>query len=168
MSTESEFTPIVRLSLKKGDPWARIREDLKLSESSLVFALGEQAEEVMKLALMKRSPDKVVMFQQGEVGDSLYFVVSGTVRLFARKDRDSLELPSIGIGDVIGETEVLGGAPHRHQSAIAQGVVELIEIPRKSLLVDGMLPAPIESLLNRIRKTRDGQLDELTTFMNRW
>ena len=168
MTADHDFTPIVKLALKKGDPWARIREDLKLSESSLLLALGSEAEAIMKFALMKRSPDKVVIFQQGEAGDSLYCVVSGAVRLFARKDKDAIELPSIGVGDVVGETEVLGGPGQRHMSAIAQGIVELIEMPRKSLLVEGMLPAPMESLLNRVRKTRANQLDELTSFMNRW
>ena len=47
-------------------------------------------------------------------------------------------------------------------------MVELIELPRKSLLVNGMLPPALESLLNRVRKTRAAQLDELTNFMNRW
>ena len=119
-------------------------------------------------AVIRRYPDKVVLMQQGEEGLSLFFVMSGDVRLFARRDTDSAELGVVHSGEVLGEGEVLAGEGGRRCSAVAQGQVDVLELPRTSLLIDGKLPPGLAALLKTVQTSRMKALDEMSDFLNRW
>lgn len=161
-------TPVVRVELKKADAAEIVRDDKVLRAAPLVTALGSNLAGVLSKAIVRRYPDKVVVFQQGESGSSLFFVLSGEVRLFARKDTDSVELGHAHKGEVAGEGEVLAGDGVRKASGVAQGSVDLAEIPREALVVGGALLPQVVKLLTQVRAVRTRALDELTDFVNRW
>jgi hypothetical protein len=71
-------------------------------------------------------------------------------------------------GEVLGEGEVLAGDGGRRCSAVAQGQVDVIELTRAALLVDGKLPAGLAAMLKTVQTGRMKALDEMSDFLNRW
>ncbi|MEW5738315.1 MAG: cyclic nucleotide-binding domain-containing protein [Myxococcota bacterium] len=161
-------TPVVKVELRRADAWELIRQDKVLSTSRVVTALGPGLQAILAKAVVRRYPDKVVIFQQGEGGSGLFLVLQGDVRLFARKQTDAVELGMVHKGEVLGEGEVLSGETVRRASAVAQGAVDLAELPREALLVNGALPKGLAQVLKAIHEARAQALDEMTDFLNRW
>ncbi|MEW6433662.1 MAG: cyclic nucleotide-binding domain-containing protein [Myxococcota bacterium] len=161
-------TPVVKVELKRADAYELVKSDKVLARCPVVTALGAGLQAVLAKAIVRRYPDKVVIFQQGETGSGLYLVLAGEVRLFARKQADAVELGMVRKGDVLGEGEVLSGDAVRTSSAVAQGVVDLAELPREALLVNGKLTHDLEQALKAIHQARAQALDEMTDFLNRW
>lgn len=161
-------TPVVKVQLRRADAHELIRADKVLTASPVVVALGAALQGVLAKAVVRRYPDKVVIFQQGDPGSGLLLVLQGDVRLFARKEADTVELGTVHKGEVLGESEVLSGEPVRRSSAVAQGVVDLAELPREALLVNGALPTRLAQELEAIHQARVRALDEMTDFLNRW
>lgn len=159
---------MVRVDLKRADAAELVHEDVVLASSALVRALGPRAPAVLSQGVVRRYADRVVIFQRGEEGSSLYLVLAGEVRLLARRDADSVELDLVEKGDVFGEDEALVGAPIRGASALAHGEVDLVELPRRALLLQGRLPAELGRMLEGVRRARQRTLDEMTEFLNRW
>lgn len=161
--------PVVKVELQRADVTGRISRDVKLSGSSLVKTLGNDWERVLRAGLGKRAAARAVLFQQGDPGDTLLFVLSGAVRLFARKQTDTVELGVAHAGDVLGEAEVMAGQGRRAMSAVANEVVEFVELPRDALFTAG--PKTIQALeqwLAALHAERLKALDEMTDFLNRW
>lgn len=161
-------TPVVKLELKKAEPAELIAADPVLAGSPLVKALGATLQRVSAKAVIRRFPDKVVLMQQGDAGQSLFFVLKGDVRLFARKAADAVELGVAHRGEVLGEGEVLDGSNVRAASAVAQGQVDVVELPRDVLLERGALAPAVKAVLEQVRARRLHALDEMTDFLNRW
>jgi hypothetical protein len=114
----------LKIELQRADVTGRISKDLVLATSPLVKALGPAWPEFFKKGQAKRANDRALLFQQGDHGSSLLFLLSGHVRLAARKEADTVELGLAHAGDVVGEAEVLHGAGPRTMSAVANGQVE--------------------------------------------
>lgn len=74
-----------------------------------------------------------VIIREGELGDGLYVILSGEVRVYATKHGQSVDLATAGLGDVLGEHALLTGAP-RAASAIALTQVEAAYIEREAFL----------------------------------
>lgn len=155
-----DFTPVVRAPSGRGDPLQVVRAAPALAGSPLVKALGERLERVCALALVRRHAAGVVVFQPGETGGSLLFVLSGTLRVFARAGDQVVELETAAAGAVVGEGEVLAGAHQRELSAVAQGSVEVLEIARELLCVAGALPEPVRECLEATRARRASLLEQ--------
>lgn len=161
-------TPVVKVELKRADAFELVKSDKVLSASRVVTAMGATLQAVMSKAIVRRYPDKVVVFQQGEPGSALFLVLSGEVRLFARKQTDAVELGTVRKGEVLGEAEVLSGEATRRSSAVTQGPVDLAELPREALLVNGQLTHNVAQALQAVHDARAQALDEMTDFLNRW
>jgi CRP-like cAMP-binding protein len=161
-------TPVVKVELKRADAAELIASRPELSGAPLMKAFGASAPAMLARSVIRRFPDKVVLMQQGEEGVSLFFVMAGDVRLFARRDTDSAELGVAHAGEVLGEGEVLAGEGGRRCSAVAQGQVEVLELPRASLLIDGKIPPALAALLKNVQTGRMKALDEMSDFLNRW
>lgn len=160
--------PVVKLELKRADPAEVVASRRELMASPFIRALGGQATPTLKQGTLRRFPDKAVLMQQNEAGDSLFFVLTGDVRLFARRDADSAELGIAHVGELLGEGEVLSGAGKRACSAVAQGAVDVLELPRAALLVGGKVPPALAALLGEVQTRRARALDEMSDFLNRW
>ncbi len=164
----SERVPVLKVELKRANAAELVASKPELSGSPLIKALGANCPTTLSGAVIRRFPDKVVLMQQGESGGSLFFVLSGDVRLFARRDTDSAELGVVKTGDVLGESEVLAGQGGRRCSAVAQGQVDVLELPREVLLVGSELPAALVTMLEAVKQRRMKALDEMSDFLNRW
>ena len=164
----SENVPVVKVELKRADAVDLVASNPALSGSAFMKALGARSRALLSAGVLRRFPDKVVLMQQGEAGRSLFFVLAGDVRLFARRDTDSAELGVVHSGEVLGEGEVLSGEDKRRCSAVAQGQVDVLELSREALLIDGKLPQPLVALLEAVKKGRMKALDEMSDFLNRW
>lgn len=161
--------PQVRIELVRADVTGRVEKDPVLSGTRLVKTLGPRWRDVLKQGQAKRAADRAVIFQQGDHGASLVFVLAGHVRLFARKDTDTVELGLAHAGDVVGEAEALTGKGPRAMSAVASGVVELLEVDRTHLFSLGQpVGRALEQWLGELQAQRLKALDEMTDFLNRW
>jgi CRP/FNR family cyclic AMP-dependent transcriptional regulator len=104
-----------------------------------------------------------VLFHEGDPGDSLFIVASGSVKVVVPSDDgDEAILATLGRGDSLGELSLLDGAP-RSASAIAIEPVEALTLPRvqfKTLLAtDGDLR---DALLAQLAR----ELRRLTTHVS--
>lgn len=161
-------TPVVKVELKRADPSEVILSRRELAAAPFIRALGPSAAGVLKQGTLRRFADKAVLLQQGEERQSLFFVLVGDVRLFARRDRDNAELGVAHPGEVVGEGEVLEGAGGCRCSAVAQGAVDVLELPRSVLLEQGKLSPGLAALLQDVQARRTKALDEMSDFLNRW
>lgn len=168
MSGKDDYTPVLRLDLKRADVAELVLQDIELKDCPFVRALGPAAIDILKQGVARRYHDRVVVFHTGDEGGSLFFVLNGEVRLFARKEADGVELKPVRRGGVLGETEVLTASTKRSASAVAHGHVDIVELSRASLLKDGHLLGPVKAHLEAVRSERAKALDELADFLNRW
>ncbi len=169
MTSRSDPTPVISVELRRADVAELINADPLLSASTLATALGGQASAVWRAGLALRYPSKAVLFQQGEPGRSLLFVLKGEVRLFARKHQYTVELGVARAGEFFGEDEVLSGVDSRGASAVAQHTVEAVEFQRSALVnPQGELWPGLKALLELVQRERRAALDEMADFLNRW
>jgi CRP-like cAMP-binding protein len=160
--------PVLKVELQKADVAGRVASDVVLQGCEFAKVLGAGLVAVLKAGSARRAADRAVLFQQGDAGDALLFILSGDVRLFARKDTDTVELGLAHRGDVVGEFEVLEGHGPRQVTAVAAGVVEFVELSRTSLLQGSTLSEGLAGYLTARRAERRKALDEMTDFLNRW
>jgi CRP-like cAMP-binding protein len=165
--TRDDYTPVLKSEVKRGDVFAQVKDDPVLGQSGFVKAMGEKLELALKRGISRRYPDKVVLFQAGDSGSSLFFVLSGEVRLFAKTAQGAVELPAAKAGDVVGEAEVLDGTGLRAVAAAAHGTVEMTELSRESLVQAGKVPEALAAFLQSVRAARKASLDELQAKIRR-
>jgi CRP-like cAMP-binding protein len=162
-------TPIVKLRIERADVAQLVGLDPLLKGAPLLKALGPGADAVLKRGVGLRYPHGVVLFQQGEPGHSLYFVLKGEVRLYARAGTEAMELGHAPRAEVVGEAEVLAGPGPRQVTAVAQGSLDVVEVPRDALLAPGgLLPAALREYLSQVQLKRQSKLKEMTDFLERW
>jgi CRP-like cAMP-binding protein len=76
--------------------------------------------------------DRAVVFEEGSKGDSLFFIVTGHVRISKKIGKGSKDLAILGPGDSFGEMAVMDPQP-RSARASAQGAASLFELGRGDL-----------------------------------
>ena len=92
-------------------------------KSSDVFG-GIAAENLSRLAVIAVEsswPAEAVVFREGDAGDALYVVVSGSVRIV----KGGVEITTLGKGSCFGEMAVLDGAPRSADAAVFDEAVLL-------------------------------------------
>jgi CRP-like cAMP-binding protein len=82
-------------------------------------------ERVAELVEERGYAEGEVIASEGEIGDELYIVVEGTVRVVQDRDGTENELARRGVGDVVGGLSLLRRAP-RIASLVADGPVRTI------------------------------------------
>ena len=75
--------------------------------------------------------DGEVIAQQGELGDVLFVIVSGEVRVCSVRDGQEFEIARRRAGDYVGEMSIIGREP-RMASLVAIGDVRTLCIDQKS------------------------------------
>lgn len=164
MSTPPGGKPsVVKVTLKRADLWELVQNDAILKTSAFVIALGPKAEALFRGATARRYPDRAILYQQGDQGNALFFVLKGDVRLSARKGNDRVDLGHAARGDVFGEPEVLSAETLRTQAAVAHGDVDVVELARDALQAKEVL-----AFLKPLKEARLNALSEMADFMNRW
>jgi len=89
------------------------------------------------------------VFDEGDVGATMYIVQTGRVRLFRSVEEQEQDLGVMEKGDFFGEMSILEGLP-RTVSAAAVEDAELIEI--NSMTFDKMIKSNIEIAIRMLRK----------------
>jgi CRP-like cAMP-binding protein len=152
----------IRIKLERVDISQRVEADPLLKGSELVKLLGS---DILKQGVAKRFGGRAALFRQNEPGESLFFVLSGDVRLYATQQTDGSELGTVAAGEVVGESELMTGLAPRCCSAIAHGDVDAVELPRAALVPH---LKRLEPYLKRLHQARRAKLDEMNDFLNRW
>lgn len=168
MTERSGSVNVVKVALKRADVTELITKDSLLAGAAVVKLLGGPASDVLRGGVLRRFPDKGVLFQQGELGQSVFFVIAGEVRIFARRDHELVDLGLAPRGATVGEREVMDDAGPRACSAVAQGQVDVLELQREALARGGHLPLPLVNLFGAVWAERRKALDEMSDFLNRW
>ena len=125
---------------------------------------------VASVAQEKRIPAGAPLFVEQMIGDGLYIVAEGTIRL-AIRGRDGLDIPLVrlGPGESLGEAALLRSGP-RLCSATAEGVARVVEIARRDIAqLQRAKPQACLKLLMRVAETVGARLagadDELRQFL---
>jgi CRP-like cAMP-binding protein len=113
-----------------------------------------------------------LLFNEGDPSKAMYFVQSGTIRLFKKKGAASIELGTIHKNEVIGEMGFLDGGP-RSASAEAIHDVELLEVTNVNLAEQMKVLPPwlmvlLKTIVNRLRSANNKirQLESASTSYN--
>ncbi|MFZ5441931.1 MAG: Crp/Fnr family transcriptional regulator [Myxococcota bacterium] len=159
-----DHTPVLKVELKRVTVPELVSADPVLAASPAVKLLGVP---LLSQGTLRRFADRSVLMQQGEEGDSLFVVLVGEVRVLARRDHDSVELGVAQRGDVVGVSEARAGGARRC-SVVAQGQVDVVELPRALLLSGATLPPALDAFLSHEERRRAQALDEMSDFLNRW
>lgn len=168
MTDRSGAVNVVKVALKRADVTELITEDALLAGAPLVKLLGGPASEALKGGVLRRFADKGVLFQHGDAGQSLFLVMAGEVRIFARRDHELVDLGVARRGETVGEREVMDEAGPRACSAVAQGQVDVLELQREALLRGDRLPMALAHVFGAVWAERRKALDEMSDFLNRW
>ncbi len=95
---------------------------------------GNQLTILAKRMTLVSFPKGAVLFHENDPGDSLYIVLSGSVRILksnaALKDLEKNTLAYLNRGDVLGEMALLAGEP-RTNTALVDSTTELLVLTRK-------------------------------------
>jgi CRP-like cAMP-binding protein len=153
---------LIRIKLERVDLVQRVAQDPLLKTAELMRVCGP---ELLKQGVAQRYRARAALFRQSEQGESLFFVLSGEVRLYATGELDGSELGVVTAGEVVGEAEALSGLAPRCCSAIAAGEADAVELPRSALVPH--LKA-LEKYLRGLHEQRRAKLTEMTDFLNRW
>jgi CRP-like cAMP-binding protein len=140
--------------------------DALLRQAPLVRAMGDQALAVLRRGIGLRYLDQVPVFQEADAGSSLYLVLKGEARLFARSGTELVQVGAAAKGEVFGEDEILARQERRSCTAIAAGALELVELPHTALLECG--ETGWMTHLRELQHQRRVSRDELSAFLNRW
>lgn len=117
-----------------GEQGSENTQELKeLAASSLFASFKREAlVEVLASTELRSFDSGDIIVTEGEVGSSLFLIVSGVVKVFTRtEDGVNLPLAELGLGDFFGEVSLLTGKP-RTATITAHTDVTAIELDRTS------------------------------------
>lgn len=100
-----------------------------------------------------------LLFSEGDLSKAMYFVQSGTLRLFKKKGNSSIELGMIHKGEVVGEMGFLDGGA-RSASAEALHDTDLVEVTNTNLaeqlkVLPAWLLVLLKTVVNRLRSANN-------------
>jgi CRP-like cAMP-binding protein len=102
-----------------------------LQQSSLFRGFSETGIQIFaSIATEKSLPAGAPLFAENMVGDSMFIVKSGTVRITSRDGQEERTLTLVGAGDHLGELALLARSV-RLVSAVADTDCELVEITQR-------------------------------------
>ncbi len=122
----------------------------RLPKLPLISELGPDAFlTVAKAMQLRRVQDGVMLVEEGDAGRAAHIVVTGSVRIVKRGDNGrSIELARLAEGEVFGEMALITQSP-RVASAVADGEVDVFELPATVLDRLGVEAASLQSALSR-------------------
>jgi CRP-like cAMP-binding protein len=97
------------------------------------------------------------IFRQGDVGEEMYVVFSGAVRVFREQDGHETVLAELGPDDFLGEMALFDDRP-RSANAVAVGATELRVISRETyelMACDPVIRTMLKTLTSRLRAMDD-------------
>lgn len=104
-----------------------------------------------------------VLFEQGEVGKTLFIIAEGTVQLTATRDEQELFISELEPGHVLGEKAIVGRSPHKRffgaRAKTDAVVLELSAIDMEDL--ENKNPSIVIRIFERIGKISVERLDRI-------
>lgn len=94
---------------------------------------AKDLEELAQTLVVKKYRSKHQIFQQGDIGSTMYIILSGQVNIYLPASPDNLPLQTMYAGDYFGELALFDNEP-RSASAIAITDVVLLELAQTALL----------------------------------
>ncbi|MBI5931077.1 MAG: PrsW family intramembrane metalloprotease [Chloroflexi bacterium] len=93
-------------------------------------------ENLCRAIVVENYSDGSVIFDLGDMGDSMYMIESGRINAYLTSNKDSEEkfLRSFRAGDVVGEFSLLDGQP-RSARALAMGDVKVLVLQRQAFMM---------------------------------
>jgi len=139
-----------------------------ISQHQLFSGLSPKELEALERSIQVRSfsPGEII-FRQGDQGDGLYLVRSGTVKITLTKEGEESVIALMSTGEFFGELAVLDGEP-RSANATAMDDVKSLFLPREAFLsflreYPQVAMKIIEMLSRRLRQT-DEMLASIVFF----
>ncbi|RZA04634.1 MAG: cyclic nucleotide-binding domain-containing protein [Proteobacteria bacterium] len=122
--------------------------------------------EAFLLSNIKHLKKGEILVKEGETSNSMYWVQSGTLRLYKKKAPGFIELGVVHSGEVVGEMSFLDNAP-RSASVEALQPCDIVEIPRGKFeefinAQPSWMKALVQTLVTRLRSTSN-RVKELET-----
>jgi len=165
---KAETTPVVRVGLRRIGPAELVASDEELHGCPFIRSLPCEARgRLLDRAVARRFPASATVFAQGDGAGPVLLVLRGQARLVFRAGRDTFDFAEAGKGQILGEAE-LGSGGQRAYSAVAQGELDVLELPRED--VAAVLPeAPaLREYVDELRRERKAALDGMSEFLGRW
>lgn len=115
-------------------PSQHLAELKELRASALFASFREQAlEQILTSTSLRSYQEGDIIVTEGEIGSSLFLIVSGEVKVFTRGERgEHLALAELGAGDFFGEVSLLTGKP-RTATITAKSAVLAIELSKSDV-----------------------------------
>ncbi len=108
-----------------------------------------------------------VLMRQGEIGTSMFTILSGKVAVTVRERGGDQEVATLGPDDVVGEMSLLTGE-RRSATVTARGKVVALETP-KTALEPILAEAPhLAARFAEMVKARHAQLSQIHQDFERW
>ncbi len=132
----------------------------------LLYELDDKEIDLMAHYLeYRKEPDESIIIEEGETGTSLFYIVSGEVKVSVHASVDS-ELPFVifGKGDVVGEMAILSESNIRSATVTSLSEMELLILSKNNYeyLIDKhnkiafkILKSIASSLCERIKRQSD-------------
>lgn len=130
------------------------------------FSADELVEVIRGLRLLTYTPGDVVV-AEGEPGDSLFVISTGSVKAFCHDPRGEYrKVRELGEGEFFGEVSILTGSP-RTATVTAAAPLELLELDLPTLESIAAERPHVVTVLEDISRARAGSLEELRVRMGR-
>jgi len=106
------------------------------------------------------------LFRQGEMGNTMFLILDGTVELFRQAQHVERLVWTLGTGEMIGEKAILTSSPYRRTvTAQAKSLVRAIEFDSKNLkVIQEKFPDFTTKLLKMLSERLD-QANELISIL---
>ncbi|MBY0371337.1 Crp/Fnr family transcriptional regulator [bacterium] len=103
------------------------------------------------------------LFEQGEVGNTLFIIAEGTVQLTATRDEQELFISEIAPGHVLGEKAIVGKSPHKRFFG-ARAKTDVVAMEMSSIDMEDLEnknPSIVIRIFERIGKISVERLDRI-------
>ena len=137
--------------------------DTFLAKSPIFGALDRELrwDYVRKMTLQRYNPGQPIL-REGETGDALFMIRTGTVQIFTGTGPDSIKLADLPAGEIFGEIAVINLQP-RTATVVAGTEVELYRLDRESarrmLAANASIAGKVKDIAEaRVRSTIDAMI----------
>ena len=130
--------------------------------------LDAQAQDALAAASHRVTfPRGAVLMRQGDLGSSMFSIVSGTVAISVHEPGGDEEVAELGPGDFVGEMSLLTGE-RRSATATAKSKVVALEIPKEALAPLLVRAPHLATKLASLIADRHAQLTQIHEDFKRW
>jgi predicted RND superfamily exporter protein len=135
-ASEMLVTPILLGAVQLITLWdfllLKLKRDIT-KESPLFMNLSRsEAKKVVLLGSIRSASQNEYIIRQGEIGEEMYMIITGKVKVTVDSEGKSKELGILKDGDIVGEMALVGGGT-RSANVIALEDTELLKIDDRSL-----------------------------------